>query len=73
MNENTLNIIQIILCVTLVIVILFQNQGSAMSGILGGGMGTPFRTKRGMEKKLFIFTIVLVVAFFAFSIFRLFV
>ncbi|MFH1192132.1 MAG: preprotein translocase subunit SecG [bacterium] len=72
MSQNTLDVIQIIISVALVVAILMQNQGSAMSGVLGGGMGTPFRTKRGLEKKLFIATIVLAVAFLGFAILRMF-
>ncbi len=72
MNQNTLNVIQIVISVALVVAILMQNQGSAMSGVLGGGMGTPFRTKRGLEKKLFIATIALAVAFLGFAILRMF-
>lgn len=73
MSDNVLNIIQIVISVALIAAILMQSQGSAMSGILGGGMGTPFRTKRGFEKKLFIATIVLAVAFFGLAIVRLFI
>lgn len=72
MNKNALNVIQIIISVALIAAILMQSQGSAMSGVLGGGMGTPFRTKRGLEKKLFIATIALAVSFLGFSILRLF-
>lgn len=73
MNNTVLNIIQIIIAVALIAAILLQNQGSAMSGVLGGGMGTPFRTKRGFEKKLFIATIALSALFFGVSIIRLFI
>lgn len=72
MSNNALNVIQIIISVALVAAILMQRQGSAMSGVLGGGMGTPFRTKRGLEKKLFIATSVLAVAFLGFAILRIF-
>lgn len=73
MNDTVLNIVQIIIAVALIAAILLQSQGSAMSGVLGGGMGTPFRTKRGLEKKLFIATIVLSAVFFGISILRLFI
>ncbi|MFH0854643.1 MAG: preprotein translocase subunit SecG [bacterium] len=73
MSNTVLNIIQIAISVALIAAILLQSQGSAMSGVLGGGMGTPFRTKRGFEKKLFIATIALAVAFFGLAILRLFI
>ncbi|MFH1187640.1 MAG: preprotein translocase subunit SecG [bacterium] len=73
MNDTVLNIIQIIISVALIAAILLQSQGSAMSGVLGGGMGTPFRTKRGLEKKIFVATIALAILFFGISILRLFI
>ena len=44
-----------------------QNRGSSMSSLFGGS-GDIYRTKRGIEKTLFIGTIVLLVIFFGLSI-----
>lgn len=62
-----IKIIQIIISVLLIIVILLQNRGAALGGIFGGS-GSVFLTKRGIEKKLFILTIILAVLFFAVSL-----
>ncbi|RLC38991.1 preprotein translocase subunit SecG [Candidatus Falkowbacteria bacterium] len=62
-----INILQIILAILLTVVILMQNRGAGMSGVFGGGGSNVYMTKRGLEKKLFITTIVLSVAFFAIS------
>lgn len=53
--------IQIILSVLLVGAILLQQSEAGLSGTFGGGAAgsNPFRTKRGAEKNLFIFTIIL--------------
>lgn len=61
---NTLNIIQIILSAALIIVVLFQNKGTGLGSIMGGGDGNVYRTKRGFEKGLFYATIFISIAFF---------
>ena len=65
--KTTLNIIQIVISVALVTAILFQVRGGGLGGIFGQA-DSVFRTKRGIEKWLFIATIVLVVIFVALSI-----
>lgn len=62
-----LQIIQIIIAIFLMVAILLQNKGSGLSGMFGGS-GEIFRTKRGMEKSLFIITIILAIIFFAIAI-----
>ena len=63
-----LNIVQIVISVILVAVILVQVKGQG-GGLLGGGGGeSSFRTRRGLEKTLFQFTIFMVVVFIAMSI-----
>ncbi|XOU94075.1 MAG: preprotein translocase subunit SecG [Candidatus Kerfeldbacteria bacterium] len=65
--ENTLNIIQIVLAVALIVVILLQNKGTGLGSIMGGE-GNVYRTKRGFEKTLFYSTIALSLAFFGIAI-----
>jgi len=55
-------ILQIVVAILLITAILLQNRGSGL-GAAFGGEGNVFSTKRGIEKKLFIFTIVLTIAF----------
>jgi preprotein translocase subunit SecG len=62
-----LQIAQIIISLLLIIVILLQNRGTGL-GSSFGGTGGVYLTKRGLEKKLFIATIVLAVLFFAISL-----
>lgn len=64
---KNLQIIQIIIAVLLMTAILSQNRGVGLSGIFGG-TGNIYRTKRGLEKKLFISTIILSVLFFLISL-----
>ena len=61
-----LNVFQIIISVVLVIVILMQVRGQG-AGLFGSAEGS-FRTRRGIEKTLFQFTIALVVLFIFVSI-----
>ncbi|MFA5644092.1 MAG: preprotein translocase subunit SecG [Patescibacteria group bacterium] len=62
-----IKIIQIVISILLIVVILLQNRGSALGGVFGGS-NTVFLTKRGIEKKLFIFTIILAILFFIISL-----
>lgn len=59
---NTINIIQVILSVLLIIAILLQQRGGGLSSVFGGDGGV-YRTRRGLEKIIFIATIVLAVLF----------
>ena len=65
--RTSLLIIQIVISVALVTAILFQVKGGGLGGIFGQA-DSVFRTKRGIEKWLFIATIVLVVIFVALSL-----
>ena len=64
--NTVLNIVQIFLALILILVILIQVRGAG-GGIFGGG-GATFRTRRGIEKILFQFTIVLAIVFVIVSI-----
>lgn len=64
---RNLQIVQIIIAVLLMLAILMQNRGVGLSGVFGGS-GNVYRTKRGVEKKLFVLTIVLSVLFFLISL-----
>ncbi len=71
MNSNIQNIllyIQIGICVLLVVSILMQNRAEGLGKMFGGG-GEVFRTKRGLEKFLYYFTIILVVLLVITSLF----
>ncbi len=60
-------IAQLVLAVLLIVAILLQNRGTGLGGVFGGSGGV-YLAKRGLEKKLFVITIVLAVLFFAASV-----
>jgi preprotein translocase subunit SecG len=61
-----LNIVQIIISITLIVIILIQVKGETGGSVFGGGMGVA-RTRRGLERTLFNATIVLSVIFLLIS------
>jgi len=63
-----LNIAQIIIGVALIAVLLFQTQSSGLGGVFGGAQTSFRRTRRGVERTLFIISIVLSVVFFAIAL-----
>ncbi|MFQ5988274.1 MAG: preprotein translocase subunit SecG [Dehalococcoidia bacterium] len=65
-----LNIAQMVVAIALIIAVLLQVRGGGLGGIFGTQTGM-YRTKRGVEKTLFRFTIILVVIFIIISIFAL--
>jgi preprotein translocase subunit SecG len=64
--ESAINIVQIITAILLITVVLIQVRGQG-GGLFGSSEST-YRTRRGIEKSLFQFTIVLVVVFLTTSI-----
>jgi len=59
---DILNIIQLVSAILLIVAILLQNRGASVGGIFGGE-GAVFQIKRGLEKKLFVATIVFSIIF----------
>ncbi|TET16030.1 MAG: preprotein translocase subunit SecG [Dehalococcoidia bacterium] len=64
---SLLNVAQIIIALMVVVVILAQVRGGGLGGIFGGSGESAFRTRRGIERTLFRFTIILVVVFIILS------
>ena len=62
-----LNIIQIIISVTLIVIVLIQVKGDTSAGGFGSQGGVA-RTRRGLEKTLFNVTIVLSAIFLLISL-----
>ena len=60
--KNILPIIQIVLAVLLTASILVQHRGTGLGGAFASDSNV-YRSKRGIEKFLFYFTIVLAVVF----------
>lgn len=68
--KQYLSIAQIIVSALLIILILLQQRGTALGSAFGGG-GEFYSTRRGMQKKIFIATIVLGAVFIVFGILNL--
>ena len=58
---------QILVSIALIIAILLQARGVGLSGTFGGDSAV-YRSRRGVERRLWQFTIVLLVLFIIFSL-----
>jgi preprotein translocase subunit SecG len=58
---------QIIVSIALVVAILLQARGTGLSGTFGGDSAV-YRSRRGIERRLWQFTIVLLILFVVFSL-----
>ena len=58
---------QIIVSVALIVAILLQSRGTGLSGTFGGDSAV-YRSRRGVERRLWQFTIILLILFVAFSL-----
>lgn len=65
--QTVFNVVQIVVSAALALVILLQVKGGGLGGIFGQS-DTVYRTKRGLERRLFQLTIILVVVFVVISI-----
>jgi len=63
-----ITVVEIILSIVLILVVLLQAKGSGFSGALGGDSSSIYRSRRGIEKRLFQFTIVFAVLFLIWSL-----
>ena len=62
-----LSIGQIVVGLALMAAILLQSRGTGLSGTFGGDSAV-YRSRRGVERRLWQFTIVLIVLFLLFSL-----
>ncbi len=65
--QTYLNVVQIILAVVLILVVLLQAKGSGFSGAFASDSSV-YRSRRGVERTLFNFTIAVAVLFVLISI-----
>ena len=70
--SSAINIVQIITAVLLIVFVLLQQRGSGLGGAFGGG-GEVYQTKRGVEKGLFVATIVVGILFVISGFLRVFI
>ena len=68
--QNTLSIVQLVITALLIVAILLQRRGSQLGGAFGGG-GEIYYKKRGVEKIVFIATVVLSVIFILTALIRM--
>lgn len=71
--EIALNLAMILVSVVLMIVILSQSKGSGFSGAFGGDSSSIYRSRRGVEKVLFQFTIGAAVVFILIALLSTFI
>ena len=63
-----LSILQIVVSVLLIVLILLQERSAGVGGILGGTEGEVYYKRRGLERLVFVATIVLTVVFVGLSL-----
>jgi len=66
--RDALDVVQILLAVLLVALVLLQAKGSGFSGMFGGDSTSVYRTRRGIEKRMFQVTIIISVTFFVLAV-----
>jgi preprotein translocase subunit SecG len=66
--DTAVSLGMIIISVVLILTILLQTKGSSFSGAFGGDTSSIYRTRRGVEKTLFQFTIGISVLFLVLAI-----
>lgn len=68
-----LAIAQVIISVFLIVVILLQQRGTALGSAFGGGEGSTYTDRRGVEKTLFRTSAVLGILFIVLAIVQIIV
>lgn len=66
--DSAIRLVMIIVSIVLTLVILLQTKGSSFSGAFGGDTSSIYKTRRGLEKTLFEFTIGIGVLFVVLAI-----
>lgn len=66
-----LNLIHIVVSILLIACILLQARGSGLSSLFGGSGGEFYQKRRGIEKIIFIATIILAIIFLGIGVIRL--
>lgn len=68
---DIIRIVQAIIGVLIIGAILLQERSSGLSAIFGGEGGSFYHSRRGLEKIIFIGTIILTIIFIGLSIYSL--
>ena len=64
-------ITQVIVSVILIILILIQERSAGLGTVFGGAGGTPYQTRRGLEKVIYWATIVMAIIFASLAVINL--
>ncbi|MCP6720071.1 MAG: preprotein translocase subunit SecG [Patescibacteria group bacterium] len=65
---------QVAISIILIVLVLIQERGEGLGALFGGGGGgTPYHTRRGLEKVIFWSTIISAVIFAVLAIINLFI
>ncbi len=64
---TALNLIQIIIAITLIVILLLQMKGEGLGSAFGGDTSSVYHQRRGLEATLFNVTVVLSAIFLALS------
>jgi preprotein translocase subunit SecG len=65
--QNVLLVGQIVVSIALMASVLLQSRGAGLGATFGGDSSV-YRSRRGIEKRLFQFTVILAVLFVIFSV-----
>ena len=66
--KNMIMIAQLVIGLLIIVLVAIQQKGGGLSSVFGGGSSGDFSTRRGVEKYLHIFTIILIIFFVTLSI-----
>lgn len=64
-------IAQVVVSIILIVLVLLQQRSAGLGTLFGGTGGTPYQTRRGLEKIIFWATIVTAVVFSALAVLNL--
>jgi preprotein translocase subunit SecG len=62
--QTYMNLAQIVIAISLIVVIMLQTKGAALGGVFGQSDSAVYKTRRGIEKTIFNVTIGLAFVFF---------
>lgn len=69
--SQILSVAQLVVAIVLIVLILLQERSSGLSGVFGGDNAGFYQTRRGLEKIIFVSTVVLVGAFLVLALLNL--
>ncbi len=62
-TETILTVAQVAVALLAIVLVLLQQRGTALGSAFGGGEGTSYATRRGIQKYLLFGTVVCLAAF----------